>query len=110
MQPGPQSSWGLRLGVTVGVGCGMCVPGPSIKGSVKPGLRPWPFGEHIEPAPHLTGGRLGGWPGGCRARHLRQQSHRQPRLVEVLTELKSDNQRLKDENGALIRVISKLSK
>uniref|UniRef100_F7G2U2 Protein phosphatase 1 regulatory subunit n=1 Tax=Callithrix jacchus TaxID=9483 RepID=F7G2U2_CALJA len=28
----------------------------------------------------------------------------------VLTELKSDNQRLKDENGALIRVISKLSK
>uniref|UniRef100_A0AC11D7Q4 Protein phosphatase 1 regulatory subunit 12B n=1 Tax=Ovis aries TaxID=9940 RepID=A0AC11D7Q4_SHEEP len=30
--------------------------------------------------------------------------------VKVLTELKSDNQRLKDENGALIRVISKLSK
>ncbi|KAM3839951.1 protein phosphatase 1 regulatory subunit 12B isoform 7-T7 [Vipera latastei] len=29
---------------------------------------------------------------------------------KVLTELKSDNQRLKDENGALIRVISKLSK
>ncbi|XP_053881592.1 protein phosphatase 1 regulatory subunit 12B isoform X1 [Malaclemys terrapin pileata] len=29
---------------------------------------------------------------------------------QVLTELKSDNQRLKDENGALIRVISKLSK
>ncbi|XP_030086941.1 protein phosphatase 1 regulatory subunit 12B isoform X9 [Serinus canaria] len=28
----------------------------------------------------------------------------------ILTELKSDNQRLKDENGALIRVISKLSK
>uniref|UniRef100_A0A670YGF2 Protein phosphatase 1 regulatory subunit 12B n=1 Tax=Pseudonaja textilis TaxID=8673 RepID=A0A670YGF2_PSETE len=28
----------------------------------------------------------------------------------VLTDLKSDNQRLKDENGALIRVISKLSK
>ncbi|XP_029974820.1 protein phosphatase 1 regulatory subunit 12B isoform X2 [Salarias fasciatus] len=30
--------------------------------------------------------------------------------VKILTELKSDNQRLKDENGALIRVISKLSK
>ncbi|XP_024605410.1 protein phosphatase 1 regulatory subunit 12B isoform X2 [Neophocaena asiaeorientalis asiaeorientalis] len=30
--------------------------------------------------------------------------------MKVLTELKSDNQRLKDENGALIRVISKLSK
>ncbi|XP_014843392.1 PREDICTED: protein phosphatase 1 regulatory subunit 12B-like isoform X2 [Poecilia mexicana] len=30
--------------------------------------------------------------------------------IKVLTELKSDNQRLKDENGALIRVISKLSK
>ncbi|XP_069489712.1 protein phosphatase 1 regulatory subunit 12B isoform X10 [Ambystoma mexicanum] len=30
--------------------------------------------------------------------------------VKVLTDLKSDNQRLKDENGALIRVISKLSK
>ncbi|XP_026776076.1 protein phosphatase 1 regulatory subunit 12A isoform X2 [Pangasianodon hypophthalmus] len=30
--------------------------------------------------------------------------------LKVLTELKSDNQRLKDENGALIRVISKLSK
>uniref|UniRef100_A0A3Q2GRV3 Protein phosphatase 1, regulatory subunit 12B n=1 Tax=Cyprinodon variegatus TaxID=28743 RepID=A0A3Q2GRV3_CYPVA len=29
---------------------------------------------------------------------------------KVLKELKSDNQRLKDENGALIRVISKLSK
>lgn len=29
---------------------------------------------------------------------------------KVLNELKSDNQRLKDENGALIRVISKLSK
>ncbi|KAL1021044.1 hypothetical protein UPYG_G00007970 [Umbra pygmaea] len=28
----------------------------------------------------------------------------------ILAELKSDNQRLKDENGALIRVISKLSK
>ncbi|XP_045911478.1 protein phosphatase 1 regulatory subunit 12A-like isoform X2 [Micropterus dolomieu] len=30
--------------------------------------------------------------------------------LKILTELKSDNQRLKDENGALIRVISKLSK
>ncbi|XP_061759220.1 protein phosphatase 1 regulatory subunit 12B isoform X2 [Nerophis ophidion] len=30
--------------------------------------------------------------------------------IKVLTELKADNQRLKDENGALIRVISKLSK
>uniref|UniRef100_H3D4V0 Protein phosphatase 1, regulatory subunit 12B n=1 Tax=Tetraodon nigroviridis TaxID=99883 RepID=H3D4V0_TETNG len=30
--------------------------------------------------------------------------------LKMLTELKSDNQRLKDENGALIRVISKLSK
>ncbi|XP_062402373.1 protein phosphatase 1 regulatory subunit 12B-like isoform X1 [Sardina pilchardus] len=30
--------------------------------------------------------------------------------LKVRTELKSENQRLKDENGALIRVISKLSK
>ncbi|XP_073522953.1 protein phosphatase 1 regulatory subunit 12B isoform X4 [Phyllobates terribilis] len=30
--------------------------------------------------------------------------------LRALTDLKSDNQRLKDENGALIRVISKLSK
>ncbi|RXM36208.1 Protein phosphatase 1 regulatory subunit 12C [Acipenser ruthenus] len=30
--------------------------------------------------------------------------------IEVLSNLKADNQRLKDENGALIRVISKLSK
>ncbi|XP_068599668.1 protein phosphatase 1 regulatory subunit 12B-like [Brachionichthys hirsutus] len=30
--------------------------------------------------------------------------------LKILAELKSDNQRLKDENGALIRVISKLSK
>ncbi|XP_028652824.1 protein phosphatase 1 regulatory subunit 12B isoform X5 [Erpetoichthys calabaricus] len=30
--------------------------------------------------------------------------------LKVLSDLKSDNQRLKDENGALIRVISKLSK
>ncbi|XP_035512398.1 protein phosphatase 1 regulatory subunit 12B-like isoform X1 [Morone saxatilis] len=30
--------------------------------------------------------------------------------LKILTELKSDNMRLKDENGALIRVISKLSK
>ncbi|XP_041132193.1 protein phosphatase 1 regulatory subunit 12A-like isoform X2 [Polyodon spathula] len=30
--------------------------------------------------------------------------------MEVLSNLKADNQRLKDENGALIRVISKLSK
>ncbi|XP_069801308.1 protein phosphatase 1 regulatory subunit 12B-like isoform X2 [Dendropsophus ebraccatus] len=30
--------------------------------------------------------------------------------LKILTDLKSDNQRLKDENGALIRVISKLSK
>lgn len=30
--------------------------------------------------------------------------------LKVLVDLKADNQRLKDENGALIRVISKLSK
>jgi len=30
--------------------------------------------------------------------------------VKLLEQLESDNQRLKDENGALIRVISKLSK
>lgn len=30
--------------------------------------------------------------------------------LKVRTELKNENQRLKDENGALIRVISKLSK
>ncbi|XP_005995509.1 protein phosphatase 1 regulatory subunit 12B isoform X2 [Latimeria chalumnae] len=30
--------------------------------------------------------------------------------LKVLSDLKADNQRLKDENGALIRVISKLSK
>ncbi|CDR00247.1 unnamed protein product, partial [Oncorhynchus mykiss] len=31
-------------------------------------------------------------------------------LFQTLPDLKADNQRLKDENGALIRVISKLSK
>lgn len=31
-------------------------------------------------------------------------------LLQMLPDLKADNQRLKDENGALIRVISKLSK
>lgn len=36
--------------------------------------------------------------------------HASSSAPQVLTELKSDNQRLKDENGALIRVISKLSK
>nr|DBA15994.1 TPA: hypothetical protein GDO54_003442 [Pyxicephalus adspersus] len=30
--------------------------------------------------------------------------------LKVLSDLKADNQRLKDENAALIRVISKLSK
>ncbi|GLD74428.1 protein phosphatase 1 regulatory subunit 12A-like isoform X1 [Lates japonicus] len=30
--------------------------------------------------------------------------------LKVLVDLRADNQRLKDENGALIRVISKLSK
>lgn len=30
--------------------------------------------------------------------------------LQVLVDLRADNQRLKDENGALIRVISKLSK
>ncbi|MGH0168772.1 UNVERIFIED_CONTAM: hypothetical protein FKN15_055473 [Acipenser sinensis] len=32
------------------------------------------------------------------------------KVTQVLNDFKSDNQRLKDENGALIRVISKLSK
>lgn len=31
-------------------------------------------------------------------------------VLQMLPDLKADNQRLKDENGALIRVISKLSK
>jgi protein phosphatase 1 regulatory subunit 12A len=31
-------------------------------------------------------------------------------LLQKMEQLKADNQRLKDENGALIRVISKLSK
>ncbi|TNN56263.1 Protein phosphatase 1 regulatory subunit 12A [Liparis tanakae] len=31
-------------------------------------------------------------------------------IWQMLPDLKADNQRLKDENGALIRVISKLSK
>ena len=31
-------------------------------------------------------------------------------LLQTIETLKADNQRLKDENGALIRVISKLSK
>ena len=31
-------------------------------------------------------------------------------LFQEMKDLKADNQRLKDENGALIRVISKLSK
>lgn len=44
------------------------------------------------------------WPGRIRS------NTPSPVTLQVLTELKSDNQRLKDENGALIRVISKLSK
>jgi cell shape-determining protein MreC len=31
-------------------------------------------------------------------------------VLQTLEQLKTDNQRLRDENGALIRVISKLSK
>ncbi len=31
-------------------------------------------------------------------------------VLQTLEQLKADNQRLRDENGALIRVISKLSK
>ncbi|XP_063811056.1 protein phosphatase 1 regulatory subunit 12B-like isoform X2 [Pseudophryne corroboree] len=49
-----------------------------------------------------------------RAAKKQDQSSSQAGLLEaekrVLSDLKSDNQRLKDENGALIRVISKLSK
>lgn len=33
-----------------------------------------------------------------------------PPLPQALSDLRADNQRLKDENAALIRVISKLSK
>jgi len=33
-----------------------------------------------------------------------------PLCLQAMENLKSDNQRLKEENGALIRVISKLSK
>ncbi|MEQ2187026.1 hypothetical protein GOODEAATRI_000335 [Goodea atripinnis] len=42
----------------------------------------------------------------ARSRHARQSR----RSTQVLVDLRADNQRLKDENGALIRVISKLSK
>uniref|UniRef100_A0A4W3GCA4 Protein phosphatase 1 regulatory subunit n=1 Tax=Callorhinchus milii TaxID=7868 RepID=A0A4W3GCA4_CALMI len=41
---------------------------------------------------------------------MEKRNERKNITTLVLTELKSDNQRLKDENGALIRVISKLSK
>ncbi|XP_053313770.1 protein phosphatase 1 regulatory subunit 12B [Spea bombifrons] len=43
-------------------------------------------------------------------RVLEQRMSEMEDELKVLTDLKSDNQRLKDENGALIRVISKLSK
>lgn len=46
-------------------------------------------------------------------REKRQQQRKMSELeeeVKAIEVLKSDNQRLKDENGALIRVISKLSK
>lgn len=46
-------------------------------------------------------------------REKRQQQRKISELeedVKMMDILKSDNQRLKDENGALIRVISKLSK
>uniref|UniRef100_A0A1D5QDX2 Protein phosphatase 1 regulatory subunit 12B n=1 Tax=Macaca mulatta TaxID=9544 RepID=A0A1D5QDX2_MACMU len=45
-----------------------------------------------------------------RRRALERKMSEMEEEMKVLTELKSDNQRLKDENGALIRVISKLSK
>lgn len=47
------------------------------------------------------------------SRDKRQQQRKISELeedVKMMDMLKSDNQRLKDENGALIRVISKLSK
>ena len=47
------------------------------------------------------------------SREKRQQQRKISELeedVKMMDILKSDNQRLKDENGALIRVISKLSK
>ena len=47
------------------------------------------------------------------AREKRQQQRKISELeeeVKAIETLKTDNQRLKDENGALIRVISKLSK
>uniref|UniRef100_A0A667ZQP8 Protein phosphatase 1 regulatory subunit n=1 Tax=Myripristis murdjan TaxID=586833 RepID=A0A667ZQP8_9TELE len=40
----------------------------------------------------------------------RSQLEMEKRVMTTLPDLKADNQRLKDENGALIRVISKLSK
>uniref|UniRef100_A0A8C8YGX8 Protein phosphatase 1 regulatory subunit 12B n=1 Tax=Prolemur simus TaxID=1328070 RepID=A0A8C8YGX8_PROSS len=47
---------------------------------------------------------------GLERRALERKMSEMEEEMKVLTELKSDNQRLKDENGALIRVISKLSK
>lgn len=43
-------------------------------------------------------------------RALQRKMSEMEEEVKVLSDLKNDNQRLKDENGALIRVISKLSK
>ncbi|XP_048878249.1 protein phosphatase 1 regulatory subunit 12B-like [Brienomyrus brachyistius] len=43
-------------------------------------------------------------------RVLEKQVSEMEEKFKVLTNLKSENQKLKDENGALIRVISKLSK
>lgn len=44
---------------------------------------------------------------GCRWPGATQLTHPIP---QALSDLRADNQRLKDENAALIRVISKLSK
>lgn len=70
---------------------------------------PHPWEEGGDSPPQAVSAGAAPWAG----RRPLGRAHRVSRAVpspQVLTELKSDNQRLKDENGALIRVISKLSK
>jgi hypothetical protein len=54
--------------------------------------------------------RIAPWPGWCPSWPQRPAEKAPWPTAKTLEQLRADNQRLRDENGALIRVISKLSK
>lgn len=96
--PAPWDRGGARTADVRSEGTGLWAP-KRITGPASGGLRPR---GRVVTAPPLA-------PGPARPRP-RPLTRLPCAALQVLTELKSDNQRLKDENGALIRVISKLSK